>query len=160
MILAWIVWFFLVPQLFWLDRVLAGTLVRPLDLGLAVCFVLALFARTRALPALLLAAAVGRSLIDDGSVALHFLALGVPVAVLLPARGVFRGIVWQASAAAFLALAVPRVGGFFARITHTGLDAVEPSTVASVVWAAILVPPVGWLMRQLPPLAAFVEVEP
>ena len=100
MILAWIVWFFLVPQLFWLDRVLAGTLVRPLDLGLAVCFVLALFARTRALPALLLAAAVGRSLIDDGSVALHFLALGVPVAVLLPARGVFRGIVWQASAAA------------------------------------------------------------
>lgn len=159
MIVAWLVWFVIVPQLFWLDRVLAGTLARPLDLGLSVCFVLALFARPGTLPALLLATAVGRSLIDDGSVALHFLALGVPVAALIPARAVFRGYVWQACAAVFLAIAVPRVSGFFARLTHATLEPIEPASLAAVLWAAVLVPPVAWLLRQLPPLVSFMEAK-
>ncbi len=159
MIVAWIVWFFLAPHLFWLDRVVSGTIVAPLDIGLGLAFVFALFARASALPGLLLGAAVGRALAFDGAIALHFLAIGLPVAGLFPLRGVFfRGSVfWQGAAAVFLALAVPRVAQFFARITVGATDAIDFPSAFGLFCSAILVPPLAWCLRQLPPLRSFVE---
>lgn len=159
MILSWLVWLFVAPQLFWVDHLLADTFADGLDFPLAVAFVLALFVRTSALPGLLFCTALGRSLFDDGGIALHFLSLGLPIAALIPLRSVFfRGsILWQAAAAAFLAIAVPRVFAFFAALSGVGGEAVMRSSMWAVAWALVFVPMLGQLLRRLPPLRAFTE---
>lgn len=161
---AWVVFFFLVPHVFWLDAWQARWVGLPVDFGLAVCFVLALFVRTAALPGLLLGVATGSALFGDGSLALHFLAYGLPVAVLIPLRNVFfRGsMLWQGVAAAFLALSVPRVAHFFGGLVGESLDAAVPAMlvpgVVAVLTVAVSTPPISWLLRQVPPLRSFVEV--
>lgn len=159
MILAWLVWLFVAPHVYWLDRVASETFVDPVvDLDLAVAFVFALFARSSWLPGLLLGAALGRSLLGDGSVALHFLALGLPIAALIPLRAVFfRGSWWwQGAAAAFLAFAVPRVGQFLERVSGTTAGVVAP-TWTGVGLAIVVVPTLAWLLRRAPPLRMFTE---
>jgi hypothetical protein len=157
--IRWLAWFFVAPHLFWLDGVLATTAARVIDIGLAVALVLALSVRTAALPGLLLIAALARSLLYEGGIALHFLALGLPIAVLVPLRGVFfrASAVWQGAAAAFLAVAVPRVGMFFAARTGAGALVDEAPGVLAVLGAMVLVPPTAWLLRSLPPLQSFAE---
>ena len=158
--IAWLVWFFVAPHLFWLERWLVDVFGVPVQFGLAVCFVLALFVRTSALPGLLFGAAAASSLLGDGPIALHFLAFGLPVAVLIPLRTVFfRGaILWQGAAAAFLALAVPRVGQFFARLIGVTADSIVMPSGVGVMFAMLLVPGLAWVLRKTPPLRAFQEV--
>jgi hypothetical protein len=156
--IAWVAWFFVAPWLFVLDGVVAAWLPYRPDLGIALCLVFAADVRPRALPGALLCAAVGRSLLHVGDAALHFLAFGVPVAVLLPLRIVFfrRSVAWQAASAAFLAITVPKAGAFFAGIS--GQVAVPADvTVASVLVAMVGVPVVAWLLRSIPPLSSFVQ---
>ena len=90
--------------------------------------------------------------------ALHVLVLGVPVAVLLPARAVFwRGsFVLQCAAAAFLAVSTPKIAALLGRVTDQAPTALSV-TITDVIWAGLLVPPATWLLRRLPPLAQFQE---
>lgn len=156
--IGWPLWFFVAPHLFLLDGFLAANLpVRP-DLGIALCLVLALHVRTAALPGLLLIAALGRSLLQDGDLAVHFLAMGLPVAALLPMRAVFlkRSSLWHCTAAGLLAVTIPKVGAFFAQISHQAA-AETPVGLGSVLIAMATVPLVAWGLRALPPLSLFVE---
>lgn len=129
-----------------------------IDAGAALALFLGFHARIRAIPALLVAAGVARGVLLVGGPALHVLALGIPVAVLLPMRAVFfrRQPVWQVVAAAFLVVAVPRVGMFLA-----GLLQRPPPPPAPGAWhvlaAAVLVPAMVAVLMRLPPLRPCVE---
>ena len=105
-----------------------------------------------------LCAGLARGVLLPGDAALHVLVLGVPVAVLLPARAVFfRGsTVLQCVAAAFLAVSTPKIAALLGRVTDQAPTALSV-TIADVIWAALLVPPATWLLRRLPPLAQFQE---
>ena len=154
----WLWWFVLAPQTFLLAGFWRDAGMPPLDVAVLVCLFLAFFADRRAVPWLLFGAALGRALVDEASLAVQILVLGVPVAVLLPLRGLFFGQrwLWQAIAAAACAVAVPKLAGFFGHLFH------QPSASAqldgySVMWAALLLPPLLWVVRRLPPFAAFEE---
>ena len=154
----WILWFLLAPHCFlaagfWRD---AG--LPPLDAAVLLCLFLAFFADRAALPWLLLGAAVGRALVDEASLPVQILVLGVPVAVLLPLRSLFFGQrwLWQAIAASACAVAVPRLAGLCGRLFD------QPSAGAhldgwDVLWAALLLPPLLFVLRRVPPFAAFEE---
>lgn len=167
MILAWVGWFWLAPLLYWLDRVCAltladGTVIRLVEFDLGVAFVAAVLARTATLPGILACAAVARSLLDGGPVALHLLTLALPVAALLPLRAVFvRRSLWrQIGTAAALAVLVPRIFGLFARLSATAVPmvhAVPAPSLLTVGVAMVVVPLFGMLLGFLPPLSAFVE---
>lgn len=152
-------WYFLAgPQLFLLAQWLQDCGAPPLDMAVLMCLFFAFFAERRALPWLLLGAALGRALVDDAGVPVQILVLGLPTACLLPLRTWFFGQrwFWQVLAAAVAALMVPYVamlcGRWFA----------QPSAGAAieswrVFWAALLLPPLLALLRRMPPLAAFEE---
>lgn len=157
----WFWWFVLAPQSFLLAGLVHEVGLPRFDMAIAACLYLAWFARPAALPFLLLGCAIGRALVDDASLPIQILALGVPVAVLLPLRTLFvaQHWLWQAVAASLLAIALPKLCGLLGQLFD------EPSVAASlrgwhVVWAALLVPPGLWLLRRLPPFAAFTEPEP
>jgi len=149
-------WFLLLPQAFLGAAWLAEAGGPQLDVGALAAVFLALFARPRALPLLLLGAATGRALVDEAAVPVQMLVLGVPVAVLLPLRAWFhRQLWWQVAASLLLAIAVPRLAGLCGRWF-------EQPSAASVEWprvlaTALLGPPLLWLLRRLPPLASLQE---
>lgn len=157
--IAWGAWFFLALPFFLLDGWLAAHALPGLDLTLAFCLYLALFARSRALPGLLVMAGLARSVVLDGDAALHVLALGVPVAVLVPLRVFFsrHHLAWQGLASAFLALTEPHMTALLAHLSEQPAPDDSPTTVLSILAAAALVPAATWLLRQLPPLRGFVE---
>lgn len=157
----WLLWFLLAPQLFVLQGALETMAWPPCDVAVLLCLFLALFAKPRALPGLLLGAAMGRALIDEASLPVQILVIGIPVAVLVPLRSLLFGQrwAWQVAAAALCALAVPRLSGL------CGLWFDQPSAAATVDawrvgWSCVLAPPLLWLLRRLPPMRAFVEVSP
>lgn len=161
MMARWLCWFLLVPQLFLLSGWLEGLALPPLDVASGLCLFLGMFARSRSLPGLLLGAAIGRALIDDQSLPVQVLVLGLPVALLLPLRQLVfqRRWFWQVAAAALTAFLIPQCaslcGGAFGQPSAgASLDA------ARIVWAALLLPPLLWLLRRLPPFSPFVEVLP
>ena len=154
----WLLWFLLVPQTFLLSGFLQDLGLPPLDMAVLASLYLSWFARRSALPFLLLGVAIGRTLVDEASLPVHLLVIGIPVAVFLPLRSLFVGQrwLWQAVAAALLAIAVPKLGGLFGRV----FDQPSVSSVLNgwqVVWSALLVPPLLSLLRFLPPVAAFDE---
>jgi hypothetical protein len=109
-------------------------------------------------PWLLLGAALGRALVDEASLPVQILVLGVPVAVLLPLRALFFGHRWgwQASGAAVCAVVIPKLAALF------GAWFDQPSASASlhvptVLWSALLLPPLLAIARRLPPCRAFTE---
>ncbi len=155
---GWLLFFFLAPQLFVLDGFLAQHLAYRPDLSVALCLVLALFVRTGCLPGLLFLAAIGRSMLVDGHFAVHFLAMGVPIAVLIPLRSLFfrRSFFYQCVAAGVLALTVPKTAAIFGMIGREAVEVV-PVTAGSIAIAVVLVPPMAWLLRLLPPMSLFVE---
>lgn len=152
-------WFFVLgPQLFLLSQWVQDLGAPPLDMAVLMCLFLAFFAERAAVPWLLLGAALGRALVDDASVPVQILVLGVPTACLLPLRTWFFGQrwFWQVLAAAVGALFVPYV----AMLCGRWFD--QPSATAvidswRVFWAALLLPPSLAVLRRLPPLAAFEE---
>jgi len=155
--MRWVLYFLLVPQLYLLAGFLHEAGAPLLDVGALLCVFLALFAEPRALPGLLLGAAVGRALVDEGSLPIQLLVLGVPIAALLPLRAIFdrQQLWWQIVVAVMLAIAVPRwsclCGQWFGEPTGSALD-------TSVIAATGLVGPVVlFVLRKLPPLRAFRE---
>jgi hypothetical protein len=154
----WAWWFLVVPQAWLLGGVWRDAGLPPLDVGVLACLYLAFFAERAAVPWLLLGAALGRALVDEASLPVQLLVLGVPVAVLLPARSLFFGHRWgwQALAAAVCAIAIPKLAGLLGRWFD------QPSASASlhvptVLWSAVLLPPLLALARRLPPCRAFEE---
>ena len=106
----------------------------PLNMAVLSCLYLSWFAQRSALPFLLLGVAIGRTLVDEATLPVHILVIGIPVALLLPLRSLFvaQRWLWQAVAAALLAVAVPKL-------------------------AALLLPPLLTVLRFLPPFAGFTE---
>lgn len=157
--IAWGLWFFLALPFFLLDGWLASRSVPGLDLTLAFCLYLALFARPQSLPGLLVVAGLARSVVLDGDAAVHVLALGVPVAVLVPLRTLLsrHHPAWQGLASAFLAWTEPHMGGLLARISQQPAPDETAATVVSILAATVLVPLATWLLRRLPPLRFFAE---
>jgi hypothetical protein len=156
--IGWLLWFFLALHLFLLDGLLSGWSESIPELSLAVALFCALYARPEALPGLLLCAALSRAVLLEDSAAAHLLILGIPVAVLLPMRGVFsRGsVLWPCLAAGFLAFVMPRVGGLLFRLTGDGAPGV-PLTGFEIFLAMCLVPVATLLLRLVPPLSLFEE---
>ena len=157
----WLWWFLLVPQGFLVAGLVADLGLPAIDMSVLSCLFLAWFAERPALPWLLLAVAIGRALVDEASLPVHILVIGVPVAVCLPLRGLFVGHrwLWQAVAAALAAIAVPKLSGWFGHLFE------QPSASAvlhgwNVVWAALLLPPLLAILRRLPPFRAFTEPLP
>lgn len=156
--MRWLLWFVLLPQTFLLAGFWRDAGLPPLDVAVLLCLFLAFFADRAALPWLLLGAALGRSLVDEASLPVQILVLGVPTAALLPLRSLFFGRrwLWQAIAAAACAVAVPRLAGLCGRFFD------QPSASAhldglSVLWAALLLPPLLAVVRRLPPFSPFEE---
>lgn len=159
--IGWILWFFLAPLWFLADGALLGWSPVRLDLSVALCLVIGLFVRTSAVPGLLLCTALGRALLQEGDVALHYLAMGLPIAVLLPVRAAFfeRSVLVQSAGAVFLALTVPRVTTFFAELSQQPIDPL-PVGFGGVLIAAVSAPLIAAGLRRLPPLSLFVERRP
>src|SRR5262249_9873888 len=114
-------------------------------------------AEPAALPGLLLGAAVGRALVDEATVPVQMLVLGVPVAALLPLRTLFwrQQAWWQVATAAAFAVAVPRLSGVCGRWSGRRSPAAVDGVV--VLATALLGPLLLLLLRRLPPLRAFLE---
>lgn len=156
----WFWWFVLAPQTFLLAGLLADSALPRLDAAVLLCLFFAFFAEQRALPGLLLGAAMGRALVDEAGLWVQILVLGVPVAVLLPLRRWFFGQrwIWQATAAALLAFCLPYLAGLCGRVFD------QPSASSNldgmaVVTSAVLLPPLLWCLRSVPPFAAFEEAQ-
>ncbi|MCK5940928.1 MAG: hypothetical protein KAI24_03070 [Planctomycetes bacterium] len=156
--MRWFWWFAVVPQTFLLVGYLRDLGLPSIDMAVLSALFLAWFARISSLPFLLLAVAIGRALVDQASLPVHLLVLGVPVALLLPLRSLFvaQRWLWQAVAAALLAIAIPKLSGLCGAVFD------QPSTGSTldgwrVVWAALLLPPLLSALRLLPPFRAFVE---
>ena len=154
----WLWWFLLAPQAWLLGGVWRDAGLPPVDIGVLACLYLGFFAERAAVPWLLLGAAIGRALVDEASLPVQLLVLGVPVAVLLPARALFFGHrwAWQAAAAAVCAVVLPKLAG----LCGAWFDQPSASGAlhgATVLWSALLVPPLLALVRRLPPCAGFEE---
>lgn len=154
----WLLWFLLAPQVFLLAGFLQDVGLPPLDMAVLSALYLAWFADRAALPFLLLGVAIGRSLVDEASLPVHLLVIGIPVALFLPLRSLFvaQRWLWQAVAAALLAIAVPKIAGLCGRV----FDQPSVSSVLNgwhVVWSALLIPPLLTVLRVLPPFAGFSE---
>jgi hypothetical protein len=154
----WGLWFLIAPQGHLMAGLWRDAGLPPFDMGVFWCLFLAFFAERRAVPWLLLGGALGRALVDEASLPVQILVLGVPVAVLLPTRGLLYGQrwLWLALASSLCAIAIPKLAGLFGRWFE------QPSASASldgfvVVGSALLVPPLLALARRLPPCRAFEE---
>jgi hypothetical protein len=155
----WLLWFLIVPQGHLASGLWCDLGLPPFDVSVLWCLFLAFFAERGAVPWLLLGGALGRALVDEASLPVQMLVLGVPVALLLPARRVFAGQhwLWQAFGAALCALAMPKLADLFGRWFD------QPSAGSHldgyvVLWTTLLVPPLLALCRRLPPCRAFEEV--
>ncbi len=153
----WLLWFLLAPWSFLLAGVWSDAGLPPFDMGALGCLFLAFRAQRAAVPWLLLGLALGRALVDEASLPVQILVLGVPVGLLLPLRALLFGR-WLALAAAALAcsFAIPTLAGFFGRVFA------QPSASAAVdgaalAWSVLLVPLLLFVARALPPCRAFEE---
>jgi hypothetical protein len=156
--MRWLLWFLLVPQVFLIAGFLQDLGLPPVDMAVLLGLYLAWFAERSALPFLLLAVAMGRTLVDEASLPVHILVIGIPVALFLPLRTLFvaQRWLWQAVAAALLAIAIPKLSGLCGRV----FDQPSVSSLLSgwqVCWSALLVPPLLTLLRSLPPFSVFAE---
>lgn len=153
----WVLWYLLAPQAWLLAGLWRDLGLPPLDAAVFACLFLGMFVERSAVPFLLVPLAVGRALVDPASLPVHLLVLGVPVAVLLPLRGVFHRQ-WFALAilAAALGVVVPRLGGLLGRWFEqpSAGGYVEP---AVVLWSAVAAPIVLHVAMRLPPMRSFGE---
>ena len=154
--MRWLWWFLLVPQGFLLVGYLRDLGLPALDMTVFAALYLAWFAQAPALPLMLVGVAIGRALVDEASLPVHILVVGVPVAALLPLRSLFvaQRWLWQAAAAALLAVLVPKLSALCGRLFD------QPSAASTldpwqVLWAALLLPPLLLAARLLPPFRAF-----
>lgn len=152
--IAILVWFFLAPVIALIDGELATRLPFRIDLGAAQCLVFALWMRPSLLPALLLCTALARALWTDGDLALHTLGLGIPLALVLPARALLdrHSFLVQGGCALFLSVSTPWVTRFLA--AQVGQNAAPlPVDAFDALAALIFVPIVARGLAAIPPLA-------
>lgn len=156
--MRWAWWFLLAPQAHLLAGLWRDLGLPAFDMGVVWCLFLGFFAERRATPWLLLGAAMSRALVDESSLAVQALVLGVPVALLLPLRSLFFGQrwLWVTLAAAGCAFALPRLSAWF------GAWFAQPSASAQadgalVLWTAALAAPLLAALRRLPPCRGFEE---
>lgn len=156
--MRWLLWFLLVPQAYLVAGWAGESGLPNVDLGAMLCVFCALFAEPRLLPGLLLGAAIGRALVDEATIPVQLLVLGVPIALLLPLRALFyrHHLWWQAVSVSLCAVAIPKLAG----LCGQWFD--QPSATALldgrvVLWSAVLGPCVLWPLRRLPPLRSFAE---
>lgn len=154
----WLFWYLLAPWSFLLAGLWSDSGLPPFDMGVLACLYLAFAAERGAVPWLLLGLALGRALVDEASLPIQILVLGVPVAVLLPLRTFLFGQrwLWTCLSAAVCAWMIPTLAAFFGQVFD------QPSAGAAVDfevvgWSAVLVPGGLFLLRALPPWAAFEE---
>jgi hypothetical protein len=154
----WFWWFLLAPWSFLVAGLWSDAGLPPLDMGALCCLHLAFVAERAAVPWLLLGLATGRALVDEASLPIQILVLGVPIGLLLPLRALLFGQrwLWTCLCAAGCAWAIPTLAAFFGRVFD------QPSVSATVdgmniVWAAVLVPFALVVVRALPPCRAFEE---
>lgn len=159
LVLFGLMWSVLVLHLFLLDVWVAERFGAWLPLPAAVCVYCALFADARALPVVLLPAAAARALMLESPLPVEILALGVPVALLLPLRPWLHQAVAYQWAAGFLAVvALPRLSMLFSRVAGGAL--VTPSVPWwEAVVAVLLVPLCVAGIRRLPPLNRLQQAE-
>lgn len=158
--LAAVLCFFAAAPWFLLDAWCASRLgAWRLDLTVVWLLFAALRARVAALPWLLACAAVGRSVAFGGTLWLHVLLLGIPLAVLVPARRLAattsRGL-WQVGAVVILSLTLPRLAGFLHRWTDAA-ELVLPGSFLVGAIAVVLAPPAAALLARMPPLWFYAE---
>ncbi len=155
--MRWLLALFAPLPLLVLDGVLGRSLGAPV-LTLGLCLFLATHARTSALPGLLIAVALARAVLVGGDLGLHVLALGIPIAVLVPMRAVFsrRHALWQLVGAAFLAVSVPHAFGLFGGLAQD-LPPPQPLGWRGLAGAIAASPLVAWLLAHVPPLRWFRE---
>ena len=149
--MRWLWWFLIVPQAFLVVGYLRDLGLPAVDMAVLAALYLAWFAQVPALPFLLLGVAVGRALVDQASLPVHLLVIGVPVAVLLPMRALFVFHLWTFSLIFFrsgsVADALAYMHGLFGRFAWdvgallNGLSTVE--------WAAIAGAPVVLVLFEL-----------
>lgn len=158
MVIAWLLWCFVVLHLFMLEGAVAVWFEPALDMSVALCLYMALFARSKTVPGLLITTALARAALVPGGAALHVLALGIPIAVVLPLRGVLsrRFYLWQCAVTAFLAATQPGLLTLLGRISGESMT-VEGFSAARLFWAMLLLPPLVLVLRNLPPLNRFQE---
>ena len=156
--MRWLWWFLVMPQSFLLAGYLRDLGLPPIDMAVWSALYLAWFAQVPAIPMLLLGIALGRALIDQASLPVHLLVVGVPVAVLLPFRALFvaQRWLWQALAAALLAVVIPKLSEACAGMFSQAASGVilDPW---QVMWAALVLPPMLLASRFVPPFRAFTE---
>lgn len=159
--MRWLLWFVLAPQAFLLAGLAASFGTPLLDCGALLCVFCALFADVRLLPGLLLGAAVGRAMVDEASIPVQLLVVGVPIAVLLPLRSIFdrHHFWWQALAASLCSVAVPKLAG----LCGSWFDQPSASSqldLHNVLLTTFVGPILLWPLRRLPPLRSFTEPVP
>lgn len=152
----WFWWFLLAPQTFLFAGFWRDAGLPPIDMSVLACLYLALCADRRTVPWLLLGLAIGRAMVDAAALPVQILVLGIPTAVLLPTRPLFSAHLWawHAIAATICAIVVPKLAGLCGRLFD------QPSATAEldpwlVLWSALGMPPLLWLVRRLPPFQAF-----
>ncbi len=157
--MRWLLWCLLAPQWILLDGLLAQWLPFRLDLGAVLALVLALDCRPGSTAALLAWVALARGVLQDGDAALHFLALGLPVAALLPLRAVLDERFWPVRAAVtgLFVVAVPRLTVVFAELSGQSAAPLRPG-LAGVLATMLCAPFLAAVLRRLPPLGSFAEV--
>ncbi|MEO0480449.1 MAG: hypothetical protein AAF196_13285 [Planctomycetota bacterium] len=151
--IAVLLWFFLAPWICLLDGELATRTPLRIDLGAAQCLALVLWIRTPLIVPILVGTAVARSLWMGGDIALHMLALGLPVAIALPARSILNqhSLSVQALCGASLSLLIPRLSDALAGVI--GQPAVAlPVGVFDGFAALLFVPVLARLLVTFPPL--------
>lgn len=152
----WLWWFLLAPQAHLLAGAWRDLGLPAFDMAAVWCLYLAFFAERGATPWLLLGSAIGRALVDEASLPVQVLLLGVPVAVLLPLRAWFFGRrwVWLACAGAACAAVLPRLAGWFGAWFGQPSASAQPD-LGAVLWTAVLAPPLLAVLRRLPPCRGF-----
>jgi hypothetical protein len=174
-LLAAAAWLLLALPWFVLDGWIAGSLNPGLltalgiptdvvwvpDLTVVLLVVAGVHVRPHAATVFLVFAAGARSLVMDGPLSLHFLALALPTAVLLAVRQVVveRSWTWRIAAAVFLAIVVPRTTAFLGRLSGDAVPAVSVG-FGTVVRAAVWGPLLAALLVRLPPWRGFCERRP
>lgn len=158
--IAWLLAFFLPLPLFLLSAAARAAIPELPGADLLLCLFCTVHARSRTVAGLVLCAAAARAVVEDGGLALHVLALGVPVAALLPLRGLlYRRYAWQCAASAVLAVALARLGSLLGEVLRQPA-AGAPLQWGHVLWAVLLAPPLVAVLRRIPPFPAFQEREP
>ncbi len=147
------VWLFLADA--WLRIAWPGW---PLDLVVAFSLFATFAARAAALPWLLCCAGIARAVCEGGTAPVHWLVLGLPIAVLFPLRRVAApGWLLHALAAGLIAHLLPRLMALARRLSEVAPTPAAPPEWSESLWIMATAPVLAFVIGRLPPLWFFRE---